>query len=582
MTPERARSRGRRSVLIVILLLVLGGAAAAAYRWVLASSAPETSDDLLYPVREGRLLISVTEAGTVKPREQVVIKSRLEGRTTILYLIPEGTRVAEGELLVELDASNLLDQQVEQEIRVQNSDASFVQSRENLEVVKNQALADKEKAVLTLLFAREDLKKYTEGEYPKEVTELKARIKLGEATLERDTNKLEWSERLFAEKYVSETEVRADRLTAEKAKLDLKLARNNLDLLEDYTRERTVTELESDAKQAEMALERTRRRATADVVQAKAQLRARESEFKQQTAKLEKLVEQIGKAKIMAPTEGLVVYATSAQFSWRGNVEPLAEGQEVRERQELIHLPTAETFMAEVKVHESSLKKISTELPVRITVDALPGRTFVGKVAKIAPLPDAQSMFMNPDLKVYGTEINIDGGGDVLRTGMTCEVEIRIAQYARAMYVPVQCVIRIGGQPTVFVKDGAEMVARPVDIGQDNNRMVHILGGLEPGEKVLLKPPLDAGTHEAESTSEEDAAAGPAAASHAADTAEQAPSGSAADAEPAREGPPRGRRNLTPEQQQQMRERFEKMSPAERDAMRQRMRRQRSQGGGGE
>jgi len=215
------------------------------------------------------------------------------------------------------------------------------------------------------------------------------------------------------------------------------------------------------------------------------------AEFNRQKSRLEKMGQQIKKAKVVAPAEGIVVYATSAQFSRRSNIEPLDEGQEVRERQELIHLPTGNTFKAEVNIHEASLKKIYKGLPVRITIDALPGRTFMGKVARIAPLPDARSMFMNPDLKVFRTQIDIEGGGDVLRTGMTCQAEIIVEQYGKTTYVPVQCVVRVRGEPTVFVVGGDAREPRAVEIGLDNNRMVRIIKGLKAGETVMLTPPLD-------------------------------------------------------------------------------------------
>ena len=296
--------------------------------------------------------------------------------------------------------------------------------------------------------------------------------------------------KLHEEKYLSDTELQGDKLAAKKAELDLELAKSNLALLEDYTYKRKIDQLTSDIRQAEMALERIQRRASADVVQAEAQLRARDADFTRQKLRLTKLGEQIGKAKVVAPTAGAVVYATSAQFSFRGNVEPLDEGQEVRERQELIHLPTGNTFKAEINIHEASLKKIYEGLPVRLTVDAIPGRTFKGKVARIAPLPDARSMFMNPDLKVYQTEIDIDGGGDVLRTGMTCQAEVIIERYEKAIYVPVQCVVRVQGKPTVFMATDNGGKPRQVEIGLDNNRMVHITQGLHTGEVVMLTPPL--------------------------------------------------------------------------------------------
>jgi HlyD family secretion protein len=52
-------------------------------------------------------------------------------------------------------------------------------------------------------------------------------------------------------------------------------------------------------------------------------------------------------------------------------------------------------------------------------------------------------------------------------------------------------VVRIEGRPTVFVPtDGGAPRKLPVEIGMDNGRVVHILGGVEAGTEVLLTPPL--------------------------------------------------------------------------------------------
>ena len=445
-----------------------------------------------FTVERGPLRISVTEAGTIKAREQVILKNEVEGRTSILSLIPEGTRVNKGDLLVELDASGLLDDKVDQEIRVQNTEASFISAQENLAVVKNQAQSDIDKAELTLDFAEQDLTQYLEGEYPKQIKEAEARITLADEEVARAEETSRWSRKLFEEKYISQTELQADELAKKRKALDLELARGDLALLKNFTYQRNVKQMESDVKQAKMALERTNRKAKADVKQAEANLKAKESEYNRQKSKLEKIIEQIAKTKIFAPAEGLVIYATSAQSgSWRRSVEPLDEGQEVRERQELIYLPTGTSVNAEVDIHESSLKKIQKGLPAIITVDVLPGQSFLGSVARIAPLPDAQSMWMNPDLKVYNSEIYLEGNDEALRTGMSCKAEIIVEQHADAVYVPVQAVLRVRGETTVFVMEGRNRVARKVEIGLDNNRMVRIVDGLEAGEIVLLTPPLE-------------------------------------------------------------------------------------------
>jgi HlyD family secretion protein len=552
-TREPGRSRSARGLIPVLLVV-----AAAAFLLVWQAR-PEKRDDAsqreaTYRLQRGPLTISVTESGTIKAREQLIIKNQVEGRTTIISLVPEGTRVREGDLLVQLDASSLEDQRDDQQIRVMNGEAAFVRARENLEVVKNKAASDVDKAELELRFAGEDLKKYVEGEFPQKVMEAEAKVTLAEEELSRAREKLAWSRVLFDEKYLSQTELQADELAAKKAELDIELARSDLKLLESFTYRRELAQLESDVRQNGMALERVRREASADTVQAEADLRAKESEYEQQKKKLAKIESQIEKTRINAPAAGLVVYATSAKATWRGNVEPLDEGQQVHERQELIYLPTGSSFMADVKVHESSLKKISTGLPVKLTVDALPGQSFTGTVAKIAPLPDAQSIFLNPDLKVYRTEVHIEGDGRDLRTGMSCRAEIVITRYEDTLFVPAQAVLRVKGKPTVYVRGGDGWEPRAVKTGLDNNRMVRVTEGLEEGDEVLLTPPLK----DAEASHEETAPPGPSA--------------------PAASGEKAGKARVSREE---MRKRLEGMTPEEREAARETYRKVRGNGGEG-
>ena len=563
MSPTETRKKWIWTQAGITGLIVLG-CGIALLRNCDSGAQSKVAADPMYVVTEGPMTISVTESGTINPREKIIIKNEIEGQSTILYLIPEGTRVAAGELLVELDASELEDRRIDQEISVQNGEAAFIQARENLAVVSNQAASDIEIGQLNLRFADEDVLQYVNGEHPNTLREHQARIILAQEEARRAEETLKWSQILFDEKYIADSELQADRLSVRKAALDVELATNSLSLLENFTYLRRVAELKSDARQASMALERTTRKASADIIQAEATLRAKEAEYKRQTSKLEKLVTQIGKAKIYAPREGLVVYATSTQASWRhSNTEPLSEGQSVRERQELIHLPTASTFLAEVKLHESNLEKVKLGLPVRITVGALPGQRFTGSVAVIAPLADATSMFMNPDLKLYSTEIHVDEGSTTLRTGMSCEAEILIAFYPSAIYVPVQSVVRVQGHPTVYVRTKSGLEARQIDLGLDNSRMVRVLKGLEPGEEVSLTPPLKEGTTlRNESITD--------AASERIASANEVPVAAAHD--------PRSDDASTTAPDAAMREKFNSMTPEQRDAFK--ARRQKAEAAG--
>ena len=579
---QTKKQRGMRVAVAALALVAVLGAGV----WAIGGATDVDATNANTPtftVARGPLTISVIESGTIAASEQAVIKSEVEGRRTIIYLIPEGQHVEKGDLLVELDASELQNELIEQEIEMQEARAELVQAEEDLAVAHNQAEADIAQAELDYAFAKQDLAKYIEGEYPMELMKLQTEITLKKEQLEQAANTLEWSRRLFDEKYISANELEKDELAKNRAELEHQLAEEDLALLKNYTYKREVAELESNVEQMRMALERTRRSARADVVRAEARLYSEQGSLKRETEQLDNLKEQIANSRMTAPTDGMVVYATSAGGGWR-NQEPLEEGQEVRERQELIYLPTADAKMAKLSIHESALDKVKIGQPVRVTMDALPEQAFSGKVTKVSPLPDAQSIWLNPDLKVYDTQVMLEGKLDAVRTGMSCRAEILVEQFREATYVPVQAVVRVGSQPTVYVQENDRFQPRAVTTGLNNNRMVRIIDGVKPGEVVSLAPPLASGEADQGDgafTVEDDADGTDGAAPAAADGASGSDAGGAdnaageADAAPAQ-----------PDQadqagdQERFRERMKNMTPEQREAMRKQWAERQGQGQG--
>jgi HlyD family secretion protein len=471
--------------------------------WLKAVRGGETpvGEMATFVAKRGPLTISVPETGTIKARQQETIKNEMEGRTSIIYLIPEGTHVKKDELLVKLDASTLQDLKIDQEIKVMNAEAAYINAKETLDIVKNQSQSDIDAATLTLDFAQLDLQKYTDpnGQYRNELVTAQNAITISNEEKTRADETLKWSDQLFKEKYISQTELQADQLAVTRSNVKLEVSRNDIELLENFTHKRQLALLDSNVKQAQMALERAEAKARANIVQAEATLKATEQEYERQKGKLAKIIDQLTKAERRSPVDGMVIYATSVRGGGFGreNRQPLDEGVEVFERQDLIYLPTTASAMAEVDVHESHLEKVRLGLPVIITVDALQGKRFVGTVGRIAPLPNPQSMWMNPDLKVYTTEIYLEGDDPSLRSGMSCKADIIVEQYQDVVYIPVHAVIRVGGKPTVYVVKDGKLEERTVEIGLDNNRMVKITSGLNEGEVVSQTPPLKASTVEA-------------------------------------------------------------------------------------
>src|SRR5690606_34034137 len=138
-------------------------------------------------------------------------------------------------------------------------------------------------------------------------------IALAEGDLEDTQNTAQWSKRLYEEKYIALADLTRDEPRLERANLDLETARADLALLENFTYKRRVRELESDVDQKEMALDRVKRQALANVVQDEADLQAKESELKRQKERLAKFEDQLKKTKIYSPANGMVIYATTGR-----------------------------------------------------------------------------------------------------------------------------------------------------------------------------------------------------------------------------------------------------------------------------
>ncbi|MBW8036260.1 MAG: HlyD family efflux transporter periplasmic adaptor subunit [Planctomycetes bacterium] len=484
--------KNKRNVAIAVCILIL------LFIWITGGgdSNSTNTEVPLFTVEQGPLTISVLESGTITAREVEIIKCQVEGISTVLSLIAEATHVKKGDVLMELDSSKLVEREINQNMAVKDANSVVIVAEKAFDVVKEKTKSDIAQANLMLRFAGIDLRNYKEKEYLNEHTAATTRITLAKEELSRAEVQLENSKKLAAENYISSTELKTDELTYKKAELELTLVKNQLDLLENYMYDRNIEQLESNVKQAVMGLNLINISTSASLVQAEAELVVKQAMADKQVRLLEKINDQIKKTVIRAPMDGMVIYATSAKRTSRfSNREPLDEGQSVRERMELIYLPTSDLVNVEAKIHEANLDKVKIGFPVTIKIDAIPGEVFTGTVNKIAILPDQRSMHMNPDLKVYDTVVFVDDKGpnsasQKVRTGMGCRIEILTAEFEDALYVPIQSVIMVGDQPTVYVQGRGKPKPRKVEIGMDNNRMVRIITGLKKGEKVLLAPPL--------------------------------------------------------------------------------------------
>jgi hypothetical protein len=144
-----------------------------------------------------------------------------------------------------------------------------------------------------------------------------------------------------------------------------------------------------------------------------------------------------------------------------------------------------------VKIHESHINQIRSGQPAYVVLDSMPDQRFRGFVAKVAPLPDSSSRWMNPNLKVYATEVRItDRLPPDVKPGVSARAEVVITNLTDVLTVPIQSITTLRGQQVAYL---AANTPKPVavSVGMYNQKLIEVTSGLKEGDRVLLSPPFD-------------------------------------------------------------------------------------------
>lgn len=150
-----------------VLLLFVGG-----------NSSDELAGSITFETRRGNLDITVLEGGSLEALQSQNIRSRVKGRqgVKILNIVEEGYRVtpedvANGKILVQLDKSQLIDDQLNQEIAVETAEASYIERKAEYEIQLNQNMAELNNRRQDMRFAKLEFEKYLGGNIVSEIVE---------------------------------------------------------------------------------------------------------------------------------------------------------------------------------------------------------------------------------------------------------------------------------------------------------------------------------------------------------------------------------------------------------------------------
>jgi len=132
---------------------------------------------------------------------------------------------------------------------------------------------------------------------------------------------------------------------------------------------------------------------------------------------------------------------------------------------------------AVLNVPERELATLRPGLPVQLSVDALPGKPFQGRVDRVAPVIDSGS-------GTFRVICAFEGGG-LLQPGMFGRIRIDYDQRADAPVIPRNALLDDENDPAVYTVRNGKAVRTQIKLGYYEGEWVEVRGGLKPGDRVV-------------------------------------------------------------------------------------------------
>jgi membrane fusion protein (multidrug efflux system) len=191
-----------------------------------------------------------------------------------------------------------------------------------------------------------------------------------------------------------------------------------------------------------------------------------ENNFKVAEAALQLSEAKLAKMDLRAPFSGII------------GLRSVSVGDYVKEGADLVNLESIDPLKVDFRVPEVYMRQVQVGQSLQVQLDALPGKTFEGKVFAVNPLIDAagravviRAMVRNPDTS--------------LRPGMFARVRLITRDAQDALVLPEQALVPQGDQQFVFRIQDGKAVRTKVEVGQRRDAKVEILTGLAKDDVVV-------------------------------------------------------------------------------------------------
>lgn len=234
---------------------------------------------------------------------------------------------------------------------------------------------------------------------------------------------------------ISEASLEGQRIALQQARLSLENAKINQKLADDELARQL--RLDRDNLATKQALEQARDNATlrrGEVKTAEQAVSAAEQRIRSQQADLESVQHDLSRVTIESPIDGLVT---------KRNVE---EGEQAvvgfTNNPSVVLLIVADMSIieAEIEVDETDIPNVKLGQSAKVTIDALPDKTFTAKVTEIgnSPINATTTSSAVRQATTFKVVVTLDGQIPEVRPGFTCTADITTATREKAVAVPIQ------------------------------------------------------------------------------------------------------------------------------------------------
>ncbi|MCX4161967.1 efflux RND transporter periplasmic adaptor subunit [Paraburkholderia megapolitana] len=228
---------------------------------------------------------------------------------------------------------------------------------------------------------------------------------------------------------------------------------------------------------AKQQLDRDRAQARDNLI-AQAQLEQTEDSYASASAQRDQAAQQAALSKDQ------LQYATlAADHAGVITSEQADTGQNVSAGQAVYNLAWSGDIDIVVDAPESALAALAVGQTAKVTLAALPGRSFTARVRELSPAADPQS-------RTWRARLTLENPGTDVRLGMTADVALNgnAAQSAASFTVPATALFHDGNAPAVWVVRTDDVLElRRVQVARYEERTVAISNGLKNGERVVLQ-----------------------------------------------------------------------------------------------